>query len=344
MPEDTLHAAPTDSARIAWQRVPVPRDELARLTRRSDVKGLVQAVAHLGLLAATGTAAVYSASHWHWGLTLAVTFVHGTFYAFTLNGFHELCHGTVFRTRALNEAFLRVYSFLGWLNYVGFQESHFRHHQYTLHPPADLEVVLPMRLTLKKYLLWEFVNLNGPFWTLKDYLSVAAGRLKGAWRLRLFPETGPSRRRELIGWARATLAGHAAIVAVSLWRGWWMVPVVTTLAPFYGTWLRFLCNEAQHVGLRDNVDDFRLCCRTIYLNPFLRFLYWHMNYHTEHHMYAAIPCYHLARLHAILRPHMPPTPDGLVQTWTRIAAILRRQRTDPAYQYTAELPTAATPS
>lgn len=43
----------------------------------------------------------------------------------------------------------------------------------------------------------------------------------------------------------------------------------------------------QHAGLSDNVPDFRLCCRTMILNPFFRFLYWHMNYHTEHHMYAA---------------------------------------------------------
>ena len=51
-------------------------------------------------------------------MLLAVLFVHGTFYAFLLNGFHELCHSTVFKTKSLNTLFLYVFSFLGWYNPV----------------------------------------------------------------------------------------------------------------------------------------------------------------------------------------------------------------------------------
>jgi fatty acid desaturase len=86
------------------------------------------------------------------------------------------------------------------------------------------------------------------------------------------------------------------------------------------------------------VPDFRLCCRTIGLNPFLSFMYWQMNYHIEHHMYAAIPCYNLPKLHALMKGQLPPTPDGLAATWTQIAAILKRQKEDPSYQFTAPLP------
>lgn len=40
---------------------------------------------------------------------------------------------------------------------------------------------------------------------------------------------------------------------------------------------------------------FRLCVRSITLNPISEFLYLHMNWHTEHHMFAAVRCYHLPR-------------------------------------------------
>jgi fatty acid desaturase len=67
-----------------------------------------------------------------------------------------------------------------------------------------------------------------------------------------------------------------------------------------------------------------------------------MNYHIEHHMYAAVPCYHLAQLHAHIRHDLPPIPTGLLATWREIIAIVRRQRLNPEYQYVAELPATRT--
>ena len=96
-------------------------------------------------------------------VTLLLVFLQGTFYAFFLNGFHELSHQTVFRTRFINELFLRIYSFLGCHNYVFFRESHRRHHLYTPHPPEGLEVVLPIKFTLKDFLLRAFVNVRGVY-------------------------------------------------------------------------------------------------------------------------------------------------------------------------------------
>jgi fatty acid desaturase len=74
------------------------------------------------------------------------------------------------------------------------------------------------------------------------------------------------------------------------------------------------------------------------LNPFVRFLYWHMNYHTEHHMYAAVPCYNLGRLHDQIKADLPPSPVGLYAMWKKIIGILKIQEVDTKYQYGAELP------
>jgi fatty acid desaturase len=92
--------------------------------------------------------------------------------------------------------------------------------------------------------------------------------------------------------------------------------------------------------LQDDVPDFRLCCRTFTLNPVVQFLYWHMNYHIEHHMYAAVPCYRLGRLHRLIKHDLPPCPAGLLATWREIAAIQAIQEIDPEYQHVAPVPQA----
>ncbi len=116
-----------------------------------------------------------------------------------------------------------------------------------------------------------------------------------------------------------------------------MPSTLTTGARFYGGWLSFLLNTTQHIGLQDKVPDFRLCTRTVILNPVFRFLYFHMNYHAEHHMYASVPCYNLGRLRAAIVADMPKA-NGLIGAWGEIIGILRWQRTEPGYQHVYQLP------
>jgi fatty acid desaturase len=327
--------------KINWYRSPLKREALTALTKKNDAKGLVQALGHLGLLVISGAAAFYAAANLPVIVLILILFVHGTMFAFLLNGFHELCHKTVFKSRALNIFFLHLISFLSWYNPVLFWTSHQEHHKYTLHPPDDLEVVLPIRLTLTNFFKsalvdpWDFVR------RLKLYIRHATGRLEGPWENALFPPTNEKGRRALFQWARLHIAGHLLFTAISLAFGLWLVPVLITLAPFYGGWLLFLCNNTQHIGLMDNTPDYRLCCRTIYLNAFVRFLYWQMNYHTEHHMYAAVPCYNLGKLHELIKEDLPPCPRGIIATWREILAILAKQEIDPSYQYTAPVPSSA---
>ena len=338
----------TDSERrapvINWYRTPVPPDVLRALHRRSNLRGFLQTGGYLGMLLSTGAATLLSAAHGPWPATVLLVFLHGMVAAFLINGVHELSHGTVFRSRRLNRLFASILAFLGWINHEKFEASHARHHRYTLHPPDDLEVVLPIRLMVRHFFKTGFIDSPAAWHTFRETLRTARGRFEGEWENHLFPSSDPGRRVPPVRWARILLAGHGTIAAVSLAMGWWMLPVVTTLAPFYGKWLFFLCNNTQHIGLQDNVPDFRLCCRTFLLNPFLQFLYWHMNFHTEHHMYAAVPCYHLRKLHQEIRHDLPHCPRGLVAVWREIAAIQSRQDKDPSYQHPVDLPETATPA
>ena len=328
-----------DKRRIAWYKSPISREVLASLNQRTDWQGLLQTVGHLGLLVVTGAAAWYAFGHWPWYIVLLLLYLHGTFYAFLLNAFHELVHQTVFKTKALNTFFLNIISFAGWSNPVMFWASHQEHHKYTLHPPDDLEVVLPQKLTLESFLRTALINPWDLYWRLKLVTRLSLGRVDGAWEESLFPPSAVDQRRGLFRWARLILLGHALVAGVALYFGLWQVLVLFTLAPFYGGLLQYLCNATQHVGLQDEVSDFRLCTRTFIPNPFVRFLYWHMNYHIEHHMYAAVPCYKLGQLRAAILSDLPPAPVGLVATWQEIVPILQRQRVDPKYQYVVQLPT-----
>jgi fatty acid desaturase len=175
-------------------------------------------------------------------------------------------------------------------------------------------------------------------WALSTTVRLARGRFLPGWETALFPEAEPEKRRRPIRWARFLLIGHGAILVVAVLTKVWLLPVVISLSTFYGGWLFFCCNNTQHIGLQDNVNDFRLCCRTFTVNPLVQFLYWHMNFHTEHHMYAAVPCYNLSRLHRAIREDLPPCPHGIIATWVEIARIQKAQAADPGYQFCPALP------
>ena len=328
--------------RVKWYRCPVPREELSQLNKRSDLLGLAQTVGFLAVVLGGAALAISSMHVWPWYVTALLVLLNGHTWHFLINGFHELVHESVFRTRWLNGVFLRVLSFLGWYNHHFFWASHTEHHKFTLHPPDDQEVVLPQNFDLRN--LWKqgIINWRYPYYALRGTVRTAAGHVDGGeWAQHLFPQSNVEGRRKLRNWARVLLVGQGLLLAGALALGWWVWPLVFTFPMMFGGWLHALCNSSQHIGLQDNVPDFRRCCRTIYLSPPLQFLYWHMNFHTEHHMYAAVPCYNLPRLHRLIRHDMPPCPRGLVETWRQITEIQRRQKEDPSYQYEAPLPTAS---
>jgi fatty acid desaturase len=328
-----------EKRRIPWYRSKVERQLLAELNRRSDSLGFQQTVGFLGILTATGALAWWATLHLAWYWWIPAFFIHGTCYAFIINGFHELVHSSVFRTQWLNVFFLYLLSFLGWYNPVHFWASHTEHHKYTLHPPEDGEVVLPVYLTLKGFLRGAFFDPLGAWNRIRG--TIRRGfflHLNPGWDQVLFPPENVDGRRRLFRWDRILVVGQVLLVGGSLYMGWWQLPLLVTFGSFYGGFVFLLCNNAQHIGMTDNVPDFRLCTRTIILNPVVRFLYWHMNYHIEHHMYAAVPCYRLGRLHQAIRHDLPPCPVGLLATWRGIAAIQLRQKAEPEYQFRPVLP------
>jgi len=216
---------------IKWYRSPVSKADMAMLNQKSDLKGALWTLGFLGILATTGTAVVLSSLYLPWYVTVALLFVHGTCWPFLVNGFHELIHESVFKTRRLNHYFLWIYSFLGHHNPIGFWASHTEHHKYTLNPPDDMEEVLPRKVYLFDFLHGGIVNWNGPGWFLTGNLRTAVGFLDGPWMTHLFKDN-PVKHRHLRAWAILLLVGHGAIIAASCW--FHLRPVVRRHAAIHG--------------------------------------------------------------------------------------------------------------
>ncbi|MDC7232548.1 MAG: fatty acid desaturase [Spirochaetales bacterium] len=322
-----------------WYKSPLTKEELKSVSARSDIKGLVQTLGYLMLLVFSAAAALWGFHNLKLVPALLILLVHGFFYSFMLNGFHELSHNTVFKSKGLSRFFYRLFSFLSWNNHVFFSASHREHHFYTLNSEKDQEVILPIILTFKEFLLRGIVNPLGFVETLWGTLFLAAGRVDGKmysglgafsaeWKKHLFPEEKQEERKALIAWARVTVAGHLLILLFCLYFNIPEMIVLVTLAPFYGSGFLYFLNPTQHIGLTGDNDDHRKNSRTILLNPFLRFLYWNMNYHIEHHMYAAVPCYNLKKLHKLIEDDLPPSSKGFIRTWRDIRQLHNKHKSN----------------
>ncbi len=322
--------------RVDWYRTPLSRELLDELNTRSDVKGFIQAGGYLLSIIATGVLLAYSLMHLHWGWWLPALILHGTCSSFTLNGIHELVHGTVFKTKKWNELFCWIYGVYGMWNYHAFWASHSEHHKYTLHDPEDSEVILPITHDLKGFLHRSTVEVNALKWFFGSHLTLARGIPIDEWGEHLYGEK--ELRFRIFRFSRIILAVHASCLLLALLMGWWWLPIVTTLHVCYFKGLNFLLNETQHIGLQDHVDDFRLNSRTFYCNPVFRFLYWNMNYHIEHHMYAGVPCYNLPKLHKAIQHELPYSFKNVAETWFHIITCLYRQKHEPGYVYIPVLP------
>lgn len=326
---------------IKWYRCPIEKQTLRVLTRRSDLKGWVYSGGNLAILAATSFLTYYFFTKGIWIGFAVMLWVHGTIFAFIPGlATHELSHGTVFKTKWLNGFFLRIYSLLGWVDFHHYKRSHTYHHLYTLHPEGDREVVLPGNPSLKALrILYVFTfNFTGFWYVLRNTVRLAIlGKFSREWSDAIFPQEDKKGRQTAINWARMIFLFHVGVIVLSVLLQLWILPLLVTFGSFIGNWWKYFIGVTMHTGLQDNVPDFRKCCRTILLDPFSRFIYWNMNYHAEHHMFAAVPCYNLRELSRRIAWDMP-RPRTLVGAWREMRMVYRRQRKEPDYQYDTPVP------
>ncbi len=344
-----------NSLRIKWYRCPIATPRLRELLKRSDRKGLQQAGGHFGLwlLSGAGVFLCFANGQW-WGL-LPALWIHGAFACF-FNGtsVHELGHGTVFKTPWLNRLFLYTFSTISWWDPFDYASSHTFHHRYTLHPEGDRENLLPLSPLVGKTFLIQKLTFNlysppgrnfGKGGFVNAVISTALGALgktgdqrvpSNEW-LRALHDDLPNEHRKSVWWSRWLIAFHLSVALFSFLTGQWIWILIVTCSSYFSTICSYLLGMTQHCGLKENDSDFRKSVRSIRINRISEFLYWHMNWHTEHHMFAGVPCYNLKALHQEIK-HDMPVPRTLFQAWREMIETWNKQKTDSDYFYDTPVP------
>ena len=347
-----------ESLKPQWYRSKMPPARFRELSKRDNRKGWVQAGGHLALFCLTGALVSVTWSLGLWIAFFAALFAHGTIASFFRGtAVHELGHGTVFTTKGLNEFFLYLFSMISWWNPFDYAASHTYHHRFTLHPEGDREVLLPVHPNVGRTFLLQLFTINlltqpgrtfgkgGILSTIYMTALDAVGKLPSTevpaneW-LEALHKDQPRQAHRSMWWSRAQLVFHGTVLGVAIATGLWVLPLILTLPSYIANWLSYAVGLTQHCGLTEATTDFRKNTRSIQLPRFVEFLYWHMNWHTEHHMYAGVPCYNLPLLAAEIADDMPE-PRTLRGAWREMLDTWQRQQTDPSYAFDTPLPATA---
>ncbi len=347
-----------ETLNVQWYRSKLPPARFREFTKRCDRQGWMQAGGHFGLFCLTGAAVYLTWAQGFWIAFLVALFAHGTFATFFRGtSTHELGHGTVFKTKWLNKFFLYLFSLISWWNPFDYAASHTYHHRYTLHPEADRENLLPLHPNVGRTFLLQLFTINlltkpgrtfgkgGLLSTIWVTMLDAVGKVGSTdipaneW-LQALHEDQPDQHRRSMWWSRTQLAFHGAVLVVATLTGLWVLPLIVTIPSYVGNWLSYLVALPQHCGLMEHTNDFRKSTRSMRLPRFVEFLYWHMNWHTEHHMYAGIPCYNLRALAAEIKDDMPE-PRSLQGAWREMIDTWDRQKSEPDYAFDTPLPATA---
>jgi len=322
--QDSTLAVERGLVEAEWFRPPIDGERLRALQVRNNARAARDTIMWLGLLAVFGYLAFRALGTW-WAVPAFMAY--GALYGGAGDSrWHECGHGTAFRTKWLNDAVYYIASFMLLRQPTLWRWSHVRHHTDTIVVGRDPEIMFPrpgsLRTVLGVYL--PVALLPKAVWrTLKH----AAGRIDDDARDLIPADELPKLKWESRAYI-AVLAGTAVWCAAI---GSIVPALYIGLPTFYGAWLMVFFGAMQHAGLREDVLDHRYNSRTVYLNPFLRFLYSNMNYHVEHHIFPTVPYYALPALHEEIKEHLAPADRSSISAYRRIFATLRRQWQDPSY-------------
>ena len=297
-----------------YYRSKLDTEQLRRLHQRSDMAALLRVLGHLGSLVATGWLFFLCTERGWWIVIPVVLLLHGTIFSFLgyAGASHELSHYTVFKKKAPNLFFLRLFSFLIWGNHAYFLRTHTIHHRSTLDPEIDTEVPTTKCIALFRVLATSTLDARRCLRTIRMQCLNARGIIPGRAGAIVFPPENAAARQQVANAARIILFGHLALAVIFGLSGLWQLILLVNFASFIGNGLPNLLASAQHCGMTVETLDYRENSRTVLLNPVIAFFYWNMNYHVEHHMYPGVPCYHLPRLRKLIEGDLVPATQGII--------------------------------
>lgn len=293
-------------ARITTANDVLSRTEIRALTTPSDAAGFRAVLTSWSIIALT-FAALERVPH-PATFILAVVILGGRQLALAVL-MHDAAHGSLFRTRRLNEVFADwVCARPVWSDVARYRKHHLTHHAHTgtpLDPDRSLATPFPVtRASLARKLLRDAVGVTG----LTRVIGLLAMDLEFiAYTVSTETRRLPRRplREHLAAGARnltgvvvtnAVIAGVLALTG----HGWVYVAWPIAFMTSFGVVLR-VRSIAEHACMEASADPFRNT-RTTIAGPLERILVapHRVGYHLEHHLLMTAPYFRLPALHRLL--------------------------------------------
>ena len=317
-----------------WYASPVPKARMRELLKRRDGPAIRDTLIWFALLFAFGFGGDLLWGSWWALLPFAV---YGILYASVSDSrWHESSHGTAFKTDWMNNALYEIASFMVRRESIPWRWSHTRHHSDTIIVGRDPEIAVPRPANLVRVCL-SLINLPVVLKYIRTVSLHFMGRITPEERTYI-PE---AEYGKVFFRSRIYALIYASAIALSIVTGSLLPLMFFVLPNFYGSWLMVIYGLTQHAGLAENVLDYRLNCRTVYMNRIHRYLYWNMGYHVEHHMFPLVPYHALPKLHELIKADSPTPYNGLLEAYHEIIPTLFHQAKDPAYYVKRQLPLPA---
>jgi len=328
---NSTYAVEQGLAEADWYQCPVARETMRGLLERRNGPAIRDTILWFALILGLAWATyLLWGSYW----VILPYLLYSVLYASTSDSrWHETGHGTAFKTSWMNDVLYEIASFMVMRESTVWRWSHIRHHSDTIIVGRDPEIAVPLPPNVK-LIVMGFFNLHVYPKYFKQIVLHSLGRISGAEKSYI-PEM---ERPKVILRARFYVAIYACVIGLAIYSRSILPLLFVGLPNLFGSWLLSVYGLTQHAGLAENVLDHRLNCRTVYMNPIHRYLYWNMNYHVEHHMYPLVPYHALPRLHAAVKEDCPTPYASLLTAWREIAPTILRQVKDPAYHVKRKLP------
>jgi fatty acid desaturase len=276
---------------------------LNQLNRRSNLKGALQAIGHLGIMGLSGYVWLTHINFLWIGLPALV--IYGFSFAAMFAPMHECVHRTAFASNRANDIVAWLAGLLSLYNSTFYRRYHKWHHRYTRIPGKDPELGDPPTPTN----LWEYRwQVSGILWWI--------GKLQGHFRCAIgqmddMPYISATARSEVQRSVQLQLAVYGVAIALSIYFQslWFVLGWVLPLA--IGQPILRLILLAEHTGCTLDANPFANTRTTLTWAP-IRFLMWNMPFHAEHHFCPSLPFHALEKAHQQLRSHLSHIDPGYV--------------------------------
>lgn len=307
----------------------LPGDVLGRFTRLDDSRSWPAILGTVGtaLLAACAAAWVWTP----WIVLPAIVIVATRQHAMFVLA-HEAAHYRLLSNRRWNDIVGRWLGRVNGISMCSYRVVHRLHHNH-LYGPEDPDIALhggyPRgRAYLLRKLATDLLGLTAGK-TFRYFFGDPAANAVAGMRVRPLNDTSPALRSAALHDRWGVLAWQAGVPAFLLvmagpvgllkYAALWLLPLTTVLQALLR--LRAIAEHGAPLG----TGSCLVAARTNLAGPIARFLLFphHVNYHIEHHLYPAVPQYHLPALHDELARrgsmrHADVRP--VAQTWARVYA------------------------